>query len=689
MRWLTVLARSRGWSLVLLMGAIFLVYVNSLDSGFHFDDEHSLVGNPYIRSLGNVPAFFMEPQMFSRNVGSAMYRPLVLVSYALNYWVGGYEPLGYHLVNIGIHALVAILVYGVFCQLGIEKEWALIGALFFGIHPLTTEPVNYISSRSESLGALFFLSSFFLYARRQEGIPWLSGLCFAAGLASKSVVLTLPLVLIMYDWMLAGKIHKDGKGQTAKSAVIGEEERFLGNGPGHAGLWGAIREMGRFLGHCGRRHWGYWILGGIYLIGTRSLISEAVIQAPVRPLDEQLATQAKALTYYLRLLFLPQPLNVEHQFFAAGSWFEGAVIASLLLAISAGIFAVVNARGGNLPNSRRKSMADALYGILQKRMGLFWCGWMLVGLLPTLVVPLNVLVNERRLYLPLVGLAGLLLWLLGEREWGRRWSWILGVGLVALAALTVQRNQVWENERRLWEDALGKAPLMVRPYLRMGSLLRQEGNFRVAEKMYTRVLELDPENGPAHNNLGNLRQQQGDLEGAERAYRRALEIAPRYVEAQINLAALYSGQGHTAEALELYRQALELGGNREEIYNNLGTNYLRMGDWDEAEKALRQSLALNPDQAAAYFNLGGALEGKGRLDEAVAAYRQALEIDATYARAYYNLGILFEGTGELEEARGAYENFLRYWRGDRRFAEGVRGRLLEMGDGRWEMGDGR
>ena len=684
MNWLTVLSRSRLWPLFLLFGVTFLVYAHSLDGGFHFDDEHSLVGNPHIRSLGNVPAYFADPQMFSRNVGSAMYRPLVLVSYALNYWVGGYDPPGYHLVNIAIHALVVIFVYLVFCRLGIEPQRALVGALFFAIHPLTTEPVNYVSSRSESLGALFFLASFFFYVGPQKGTPWFSALCFAAGLASKSVVLTLPLVLILYDWRCAGKTLKGGEPQTANSTASGNRARSISNEPGHARLAVAIREVGKVLGNYFRRHWIYWILGGIYLAGTRSLITEAVIRAPVRPLGEQLATQAKGLTYYAKLLLLPHPLNVEHQFFAAGSWSEGAVIASLLLIISAGIIAVVKGEKGNLANTRGLRVAHPAPGILRKETGLFWGGWILVVLLPTLVVPLNVLVNERRLYLPLVGLAGLLLWLLGERSWERKWHWILGAGLVALAALTAQRNPVWESEKRLWEDALGKAPLMVRPHLRIGGLLRQEGDLQAAGKAYSRALELGPENGPAHNNLGNLLQQQGDLEGAERAYRRSLEIAPRYVEAQVNLAALYSRQGRMTESLELYQRALELGDNREEIHNNLGTNYLRMGDWIEAEKALRKSLTLNPDQAAAHFNLGGALEGQGRLDEAIDAYLQALEIDATYARAHYNLGILFEGMGRREEARRAYGDFLRYWRDDPHFAEEARRRIREMerrGDG--------
>ena len=142
-------------ALLLIAGVTVLVYGNSLGNSFHFDDEHSLVGNPHIRSLGNIPFFFFSPAMFSRNVGSGMYRPLVLVSYAVNYWLGEYRVRGYHLINIAIHLLVAWLVYGVFRELEFGRNPALLGAIFFGVHPLTAEPVNYIAQKQSLFAAVF------------------------------------------------------------------------------------------------------------------------------------------------------------------------------------------------------------------------------------------------------------------------------------------------------------------------------------------------------------------------------------------------------------------------------------------------------------------------------------------------------------------------------------------------------
>ena len=606
--------------LLLIAGVIVLVYGNSLSNSFHFDDEHSLVGNPHIRSLGNIPDFFFSPAMFSRNVGSGMYRPFVLTSYAVNYWLGGYQVRGYHLINIGIHLLVAWLVYGVFRELEFGRNPALLGALCFGVHPLTAEPVNYISSRSESLAVLFYLGSLFFYLRSHGKVSSGSLLCFVAGLLSKSVVLTLPLLLVAYEGIWRCKSWRD---------------------------WG-------------RWHWPYWMLALIYLLGTRQLVGEALLGKPVRSWTAQLSTQAKGVIYYAKMLAFPWPLNVEHQFFESSGWLEGPVWIGGALLVSLGWII-----GRSL---KRKA-----------RSGLFWIVWMIIALLPTLIVPLNVLVNERRLYLPLIGFTGLLLWLFQVRkEWQGRGLALFGIGLVCLGGMTIQRNPAWGSELTLWEDARRKSPLMARPYLRLGGVHRREGRLEEAERAYRRVLELEPDSAPAFNNLGNLYQETGAFEKAEKAYRRALEILPSYPEALVNLATFYSRQGRVSAALELYREALPLSPNREEIYNNMGTAYLRNGDYVEAEGVLRRAFELNPTAPGILFNLGGALEGQGRDDEAVVAYERSVGIDETYARSYYNLGLVYERQGRLQEAGQAYRSFIHYWDGEGGVVDQVRRRLQSL-----------
>jgi Flp pilus assembly protein TadD len=605
-----------------LVGLVVLVHAGSLDSGFHFDDEHSVVGNPYLRSLANLPAFFTDPAMFSRNPGSAMYRPVLLVTYALNYRFGGYDRIGFHLVNLAVHAGASLLVRAVLLRVGASPAGALVSALVFGLHPLVLEPVNYVSSRSESLAALLLLASLLLYLR--SGWVSLAGslLAFSAGLLTKSTVAVLPAVLLLWE------------------GTVGERRPVT-----------AVRRQGP-----------YWLVLAVYLVATGTLLREALVEAPVRAWTAQLCTQAKALVYYAKLLCLPWPLTVEHQFFVSSSsrepvvWLAVALLGSLLVVLA----------------TRSHPWRGPFW---------FWLGWIGLCLLPTLVVPLNVLVAERRLYLPLVGVVGLLAVVLGQGPLPRR-RWVLaGTAVLLLAGRTAQGSQAWESEERLWREAAKQAPLMTRPHLRLGILYRQQGRLDQAEAEFAQVLALDSTSAPAWNDLGNLQVQRGEVGLAEHSYQRALALLPSYAEALANLASLRAGQGRTEEALDLYARSLAISPLRGEVHHNLGTLHLRAGRYSEALTALERAAALNPEAAGVQFNLGGALEGLDRLPEAEAAYQRALSLDPGYVRAWYNLGFLYERMSRTADAMTAFDAFLRQWQGEPRFSDEARRRRQALAGG--------
>lgn len=618
-----VIAAEHRRGLLLITVAVAITFANAVHDGFHFDDEHSLVGNPHIRQLAQAPNYFTDPQLFSRNSGSEMYRPLVLLSYAITYRLFAYQAPAYHFFNIALHLMVALAVYQLYRRLGLQGATALCGGLLFAIHPLTCEPVNYVSSRSESLAALFFILALLCYISTRSWTQPVAIVCFLAALLSKSSAITLPAVLLAYE-------------------LLWEQERRW--------RW--------------RRLLPFAALAAGYLWFSWRLLHEAVVTAPLRDWTQQFSTQVKALVYYTKLILLPRPLSVEHQFFVANSWLDLAVVGALAF------------------------VATLVYLVWRGRRWqrmVFWLGWIGIVLLPTLVVPLNMLVNERRLYLPLVAAIGAGLCLLEAGRWDKRWMLVPVVLALVMAGLAAQRNGVWREEKSLWEDARDKAPLMVRPHIRLGAIYRSEGDLNAAAAAYSQALSLDADHAPAHNNMGNLLRDRGDLGAAEAAYLRALSLLPGYPDAQVNLATLYSDQGRFAEALALYQQALELGGQRLEIYNNLGTAYLKMAQYQQAETVLRRGLALGVAQPGVYFNLGGALEGQGKVDEAAAAYRYAIAIDSTYARAYYNLALLHEGAAVWDEAAAAYRSFLRHWRGAPRFRAEAERRLqglMGAGEGR-------
>ena len=271
-------SEKKAFSALLILVSLMLLYAPAADNSFQYDDRHSIVENPHLRALDNWPAFFVDPTLFSRDADKAMYRPLVLLSLALNYAWSGYEPYSYHWFNLGIHALSSLLVWGILLRLGRPPWVALMGGLFFALHPLCAEPVNYISSRSElmaglgCLGALWFYMGSVQEASRRLYV--LSLACFALGLLSKSIAIMALLWPAVWDWQRSRTFR-----------------------------WAA-----------------YAPLGGIallYLWGVRQFIERAVLSEPVRTMGEQIATQLKGLAYYAYLLWAPFSLSVDHAFCAS------------------------------------------------------------------------------------------------------------------------------------------------------------------------------------------------------------------------------------------------------------------------------------------------------------------------------------------------------------------------------------
>ena len=355
------------WIIILAAGLV--VWWGTLDNSFHYDDFHSIVDNIHLRvaSVGSdvVRAFFSDPSTFSVDADKAMYRPLLVTSFALNHaidvWLGhgGYSVVGYHIVNIALHLGCALLVLWLAGLLGASRRAALLAGLLFVLHPVASEPVNYISSRSESLSVLFYLLAVCLYLRGAQGDRrwrWGAWVAMAAGLASKSTTITLPAALLLLDVLV----------------LSGRDLRLVG--------W-------RFVTH----HLPGWIVAAAYLmiVSGNGWLGRSLAQQ-VRGPWEQGLTQLKAFVYYLVLLVTPLHQSVEPQF-AEQATFGAEVGLPLLLLLSLLVGALWLARSG-------------------RWRALFLLSWVFLHLLPTVVVPLNVLVNGHPLcssrYLLRVGAPG-------------------------------------------------------------------------------------------------------------------------------------------------------------------------------------------------------------------------------------------------------------------------------------------
>ena len=570
-------------ALIVVLG--IAAYFNTLDNGFHYDDEHSILENHHVRSLLNLPAFFLDPGTFSGLPQARMYRPVLLVTYALNYAVGGYEPFGYHLVNLFLHLLNVLLVWRLAGALG-NGRGALCGALLFLLHPVMTEPVNYISSRSSLLAASFCLVALLLMVRQRQARWGAAAIAasFAAALGAKSIAVSWLPLAAAYVW-----------------------------------LWGR-REL-----------WRLWLapaaIAVVYILFTRSMIADAVL-TPVRSHGVQWATQVKAGIYYLWTVIMPTSLSVEPQFLPGGFELSVGVAALALVSLSA-----VVARGW------RTDRLLAFAGI-----------WFFVTLLPASLVPLYILVNEHRLYLPMVGVA----LAVGNVAAGRYRLPLVVALLAVLLGHTVQRNRQWVDGETLWADAVAKGPLMARPHANLGKSYLEQGRHADAARVSNRAIELDPTMERAHYNLGTARLQEGKPDLAIAHYRRALELRPDLFEARNNMGNALQELGRLREAVAAYGEAAKLL-PRPQVFHNMGSALLRLGDHEAASDRFRQALALDPGMRESYLGLSKAQRRAERHRNAVATLETAL-------RRWPGDQVLWRMAGEAHAALGEGEKAMRAFR---------------------------
>lgn len=625
-RILSASAATRSSVIIVLAG--LLIWGTTLGGSFHYDDIHSIVDNIHIRMSGvdaaRLTAFFTEPGTFSVDSEKAMYRPLLVGSFAANHAINlalglhGYHVAGFHVVNLGLHVACAVLVAWLAALLGGSPRARLLAGLLFVLHPVASEPVNYISSRSESLSVFCYLLAvcLFLYAARGQG-RWRVGawVAMAAGLLSKSTAITVPAALLLVDLLVLSRFD-------------------------------IRRVMRRFP----RWHLPGWLvaLGYLAIVSANGWLGRSLTQDVRAPLAQAL-TQIKALVYYLALLITPLHQSVEPQFFEHHD-VAVVVVAALLLALS--VLAL-------LVRLLRAECGRALFLIL-------WGG---LHLLPTLVVPLNVLVNERRAYGPLaiacIG-AGLLL---GGVTLQRRSRIVLAITCAVLSALSVHRSQVWTDEVSLWSDAVRKAPQMARAHLYLGNTYKDAaqherdaairiGHWGDADAAYGKAFAVARDRDlrlRALNNRGAVRlamyqergaSAHGHLEKAEELFRTAVETSPAYADAIINLGNVKIFQSRQAadpqqrqtlvrQGIEFYLQALSIRPNHYQAHSSLGVAYQDVGDTERAEQHYRQALYLVPGDWLTRKNLASILYQLAEKDVAagrVDAARKRLQEGANQVR---------------------------------------------------------
>jgi tetratricopeptide (TPR) repeat protein len=632
---------STGVLAAVLVAAAALAYAGSLAGPFVFDDLDSIVANPTIRQLWPLGPVLSPPYAEGQTVGG---RPVLNLSLAVNYALGGTRVSGYHAANLLIHVLAGLTLLGIarrtFRRLGgsAADRADLLGlaiALLWTVHPLQTEAVTYVIQRAESLAGLFYLLTLYAFIRGAEAeergglgasLAWfaLSWLACLLGMGTKEVMASAPVIVLLYDrTFLSGSLVKAWR-------------RHRGILAGLAATWLLLARL--ILDAHGR--------GGT--VGGEVAVSWAAY----------LLTQGPAILHYLRLAFWPHPLVFDY----GATWLtvgQAAPAVAVVLLLLAATFS----------------------WLWRRTAGGFLAAWFFAVLAPTSLVPgIRQTLAEHRMYLALAPLlagvvGGIGLW----PGWSGRGAARIGGGLLVavggvLAWLTFSRNEAYRTDLALWTDTVARRPGNPYAHNDLGQALRSRGRTAEAAIQFEEALRLKPDLPEAANNLGNIRWEEGRRPEAVALYRRALSLRPRYAEAENNLGVADTALGRLDDAIAEFDSALAIEPGYAEAGFNRGVALAAAGRLAEAVAAYETALVWRPDFPEARLNLGVALARGGRVGDALVQFREVIRERPDYADAHLDAANALVYAGQLAEAAAEYQATLRLRPGD----EAARTRLARV-----------
>ncbi len=643
-RHVAIMPVSRDWHpwlwMVIALVAI-VAYANSLHGGFVFDDAHHILRNTRIKELWPL----------SQTLAGAK-RPLVELSLAINFAIGGFSTFGYHVVNIGVHALAGIALFGVVRRTLLSARlrsrfedrahWlALVVALIWAVHPLQTQSVTYIIQRSEAMMGLFYMLTLYSVIRsadsKQREAWWAVAIlaCFC-GMCSKTVMLTAPVVILVYDRI------------------------FLSTS------WSAVTRQRKWLYLGLVASWSVLFFVGLAqnIFRTDAPAANVGFSTPGVSAWQYLLTQSEVIVHYLRLAIWPEPLCLDYLWPMAERltdvWVEVAVVLVLLAAVGWCVW---------------KRPAAGFVGF-----------WFFAILAPTSsVIPIRDPVFEHRMYLPLASVVILMVFAFDGllSAWIRRGNLaetsrrnVAGVLLLMVVAgctaMTWARNAVYATDIIMWRDVVELYPSNGRAQYNLANALIKAGRTEEAVAEARKSVALRPDYAPSHYDLGLALQRKGLREEAMDLYRRAIKLDGDHADAHLNLGVLLRKGGRPDQAVDQYREVVRIAPDHYWGYYNMGNALVDAGRIGEAATAYRKAIQAHPNHDRAHVKLAKALVTQGKHDEAIREALVALRLKPGETDALFTLGMAFLKAGRPNDAAEAFQNTLRVQPNHRGAAAGLR-----------------
>lgn len=626
-------------ALLLISAVTLFSFYPSLRNGFtNLDDNEYITGNILIRQISwhNIRQIFT-----SYFVGH--YQPLSVLSYMLDYSLFRLDPFGYHLGNLILHILNALLVFWFISLLTESMPVALVTALLFAIHPLRVESVAWASERKDVLYAFFFLCaliSYRSYLRSRTRRIFYGGalLFFVLSLLAKSMAVTLPLTLFLVDIFT---------GRPRNRKMVFDKIPFL-------------------------------LIALIF--GITAVFAVDITRGASDPgygdLFHKIGASSFSVVFYLSKICAPAKLCCLYpDYLQREPLLYGASILAVL-ALSAG----------------------AYISVRYTKKIIFGLGFFLIPIIPCMqfIQPFRTAtgstVADRYVYIASIGISYIVaegfFWLWNKQKQRNALLIALILLMAVLSVLTYRRCFVWKDSISMWSDIQKDGNDAAFMQNSRGYAYYEQGDFNKAIEAYTRALEIEPRFVEAYSNRGMAYYAQGRFDQAIVDYNQALGLSPRDAKARLNRGAVYhrlgqfdlaqadysqsiasdpafaaaysnrgmtlAAQGRFDQALLDYTKALELNPTSADVYINRADIYRKTGTVEQALSDYARALELDPQNAAVYMNRGNLYFSRGDFDKALADYNSAIAINPGQADFYSNRGVLYYGIGRLDEALADY-----------------------------------
>jgi Flp pilus assembly protein TadD len=570
--------------------------------GFIWDDDAYVTNNPLLTAPDGWQRIW-----FSAHKQSQFF-PLVFTTLRLEYALWGLNPLGYHLVNVLLHAANALLVWTVLRKLAVPGAW--LAAALFAFHPVQVESVAWVTELKNTQSTLFYLLTLLMWLRflgDQSPPRWtcylLTLLFYVLALLSKTTACTLVAALLLVPWMKGQRIGWGRALQVVPFVV-------LGVAAGLVSIWWESH-LGNYEEDVGQSL--TWI--------QRTLIA------------------TRALWFYVAKLAWPASLTFSYPHWnvsatepAAYAWLGGCLVVAFVLW------------------RWRRTVGRGVIGSV-----FFFVATLspLLGFIPLYTFRFSYVADHYQ-YVASIGLLALAAAVLNRTPRA-----LPATLLAVLGILTWKQAHIYRNQTVLWQDTLAKNPSSWMAHNNLGLVFKNEGQIAKAIHHYRETIRLKPDYAGAHYNLGIVLFKNGQTDDAMIEFQQAIRLGPNDSRAYYNLAIALERGGQSDEAIRQYQQAIRLNPDYVGARLNLGVAFSHGGRVDEAMTQFQEAVRLAPDDAEARNNLGAVLRAKGRLDDALGQFREAIRLDPAHPLAHANLGSALLEKGQLDEAIRQLQEALR------------------------------